>query len=424
MASSKSGNLADRMKHLLGTAKLADAYFLVGDGDGKELLSAHKGILVSASDVFEAMFRFDSQNGKAENVSVDDPVEVPDVEAEAFKVMLSFIYADDLSDLNGENAMAVLYAADKYGIDGLVSHCLQIPIQNLSDVFLAIAQARFSELEDFAKKCLRFICQNAGQLFESEEFLQIDQNLLCELFDFDKLVISNEFAIWKAALRWADEKCRQNAIECSAENRRSALGPALFKIRFPLIPSEEFTKRIVPSGVLKIEEFVGVYQFHCHPNLRSVPGLYPLKFPWHGRISDWNTAKGNRGTLALEIKKFSKFAQEKVGSFRKSEAEVFVNGLPWKIFGEITEKCMVFGLWCTTPKKDGNWSCKCSATLRIVSQKSGAKDLTRNYCRVFNNKLPCWKYNLITFTELMNPSRGLYDKNEDKVTLAIDFTVE
>ncbi|KAL3105111.1 hypothetical protein niasHT_028783 [Heterodera trifolii] len=68
MASSKSGILADRMKHLLDTAKLADAHFLVGDGDGKELLSAHKGILVSASDVFEAMFRFDSQNGQAENV--------------------------------------------------------------------------------------------------------------------------------------------------------------------------------------------------------------------------------------------------------------------------------------------------------------------------------------------------------------------
>ncbi|KAL3125622.1 hypothetical protein niasHT_010202 [Heterodera trifolii] len=67
MASSKSGILADRMKHLLGTAKHADAHFLVGDGDGKELLSTHKIILLSASDVFEAMFRFDSQNGKAEN---------------------------------------------------------------------------------------------------------------------------------------------------------------------------------------------------------------------------------------------------------------------------------------------------------------------------------------------------------------------
>ncbi|KAL3125621.1 hypothetical protein niasHT_010201 [Heterodera trifolii] len=237
-------------------------------------------------------------------------------------------------------------------------------------------------------------------------------------------MISNEFAIWKAALRWADEKCRQNAIECSAENRRSALGPALFKIRFPLISSEGFTRSIVPSGILIIEEFVAVYQFHCHANLRNVPGFYPMKFPWNGRISDWNKSHGNRGTLALEIKKFSKFAREKVGSFRKSEVEVFVNGLPWKIFGEITEKWMVFGIWCTARKEDGVWSCKCSSTLRIVSQKNGTEDLTRNYDRVFNNKLPCWRFTFITFTELMNPSRGLYDKNEDKVTLAIDFTVE
>ncbi|KAL3078284.1 hypothetical protein niasHT_032690 [Heterodera trifolii] len=156
MASSKSGNLVDRMKHLLGTAKLADAHFL--------LLSAHKIILVSASDVFEAMFRFDLQNGKAENASVENPVEVPDVEAEAFKVMLSFIYADDLSELDGDNAMAVLYAADKYGIDGLINHCLQILIPNLSNVFLAIAQARLLNLENQGPKGP---CESAGAAFNT-----------------------------------------------------------------------------------------------------------------------------------------------------------------------------------------------------------------------------------------------------------------
>ncbi|KAL3071045.1 hypothetical protein niasHT_040129 [Heterodera trifolii] len=39
-------------------------------------------------------------------------VKVPDVEPKAFQVMLSFIYSGDLDDLNGDNAMAVLYAAD------------------------------------------------------------------------------------------------------------------------------------------------------------------------------------------------------------------------------------------------------------------------------------------------------------------------
>ncbi|KAL3125635.1 hypothetical protein niasHT_010215 [Heterodera trifolii] len=413
MASSKSGNLADRMKHLLGTAKFSDAHF--------SLLSAHKNILASASEVFEAMFRFDSQNGKAENV--------PDVEAEAFKVMLSFIYADDLSELNGDNAMAVLYAADKYGIEGLVDICLQIPIQNLPNVFLAHSKALLFDLEEFAHKCLRYICQNAAELFESEEFLQIDQNLLCEIFELDQLMISSEFELWQTALRWADEKCRQNAIECSAENRRDALGPALFQIRFPLILTKDFTKSIVPSGVLTSEEMFGIYQFHCHPNLRGVPGLKPLEFPWHGRIFDWNTAKGNWATLALEIEKFSEFAGEKVESWRNSEA-MLMNGFEWKISAEIkteeesNDKCLGFFLVCTAPKENGNWSCECSATLRIVSQKSGTKDLTDKYDHVFNNESNSWGFlEFITFTKWMDPDEGLYDSDEDKVTLAIDFTV-
>ncbi|KAL3078301.1 hypothetical protein niasHT_032707 [Heterodera trifolii] len=93
--SSKMGNLPDRMKHLLRSGEDADVHFLVGDGDRK-----------------------------------------------------SFIYADDLSELNGDNAMAVLYAAKKYGVNGLISQCLQkIPIPNLSNVLLAYAQARLLDLE-------------------------------------------------------------------------------------------------------------------------------------------------------------------------------------------------------------------------------------------------------------------------------------
>ncbi|KAL3071406.1 hypothetical protein niasHS_016690 [Heterodera schachtii] len=259
MASSKLGNLADRMKHLLGTAKLADAHFLVGGGDGKELFSAHKNILVSASDVFEAMFRFDSQNGKAEN-------------------------------------------ADKYGIDGLISHCLQIPIQNLSNVFLAHAYARLFNLE-----------------------------------------------------------------------------------------------------------------FHCHPISAVCPALNPT---------------GNRGTLALEIEKFSEFAREKVGSKRNNEA-VQMKGFEWKILAKINtekesnEKCLGFYFFYSAPTNAGNWSCKCSATLRIVSQKYGTEDFTKKCDRVFDNKSVGWRFPFfITFTKLMDLDKGLYDKNEDKVTLAIDFTVE
>ncbi|KAL3078304.1 hypothetical protein niasHT_032710 [Heterodera trifolii] len=142
-----SQSVVDRMKHLLSSGEDADIYFLVGEGDKKELLSAHKLILKHASEVFAAMFRFDAKNEKAEFASANYPVEVTDVEAAAFKVMLSFIYTGDLAKLNGDNAMAVLYAAKKYNISALVDASLKVPISSLRNVFLAYAQAGLYELE-------------------------------------------------------------------------------------------------------------------------------------------------------------------------------------------------------------------------------------------------------------------------------------
>ncbi|KAL3092086.1 hypothetical protein niasHT_021992 [Heterodera trifolii] len=426
----------DQMKYLLSTDEHSDVHFLVGDGDAKEVLPAHKLILKNASDVFEAMFRFDSQNGKSENVPANCPaIVITDVEAEAFKVMLSFIYTDDLSELNGDNSMAVLYAAKKYNIPGLVDASLKVPFSELQNVFFAYAQALLFQLEDFANKCLRFICQNAAQLFRSDQFLQIDQNMLYMLLGSDHLLISDEFEIWKAALRWANEKCRQNSMEISSNNCRSVLGPALFKIRLPNIHEEDFSKCVVPSDLLTVEEVLGVYQFNSHPNLflLGVPGLYSLKFPGHGRISDWNITKDNkRATIALQIEKMSKFARESVGNRRLSCA-VFIKGLAWKIEAEIRKntngtdenKCLGFYLWCDA--KQGKASNRVfSATFRIVSEKSEAASPIGTHCDCAINRSGIGKgfRNFIAFEELMDPSNGFHNREEDKVTLAIDVTVK
>ncbi|KAI3417080.1 BTB/POZ domain-containing protein 3 [Globodera pallida] len=297
----KANSLAGRMLNLLDSGDRADVHFLVGEGDKKKLLPAHKAIMEKASGVFEGMFRFDEANAKAAAAAGTGPseeikpVEVTDVEAGAFKAMLAFIYADDLSGLNGDYAISVLYAADKYNLPELVKACLNFPIPELRNVFFAFDLACFLRKEyyliyifnfylfwDFARRCLDYIDRNADALILSEAFLQINQQLLCEILDRDELWISEEIAIWNAALRWADEKCRQNGKEPSAENRRKMLGPALYKIRFPLIPQKDFTEKIVPSGVLEKDEQAGVYQYYSHPDA-GLSELSQLQFPTNGR---------------------------------------------------------------------------------------------------------------------------------------------
>ncbi|KAL3107465.1 hypothetical protein niasHT_014182 [Heterodera trifolii] len=408
--SSKSGNLKERMKHLLITGDKADLQFLVGEGEGKELFRAHKVIITGSSDVFKAMIDFDSKSERNEN----GPIEITDISANAFKVMLSFIYTDDLSELDGDNAMDVFYAAKKYNIASLIDQSRQkIPMPNHNTVFLLYAQARLFDLEDLAKNCMDYIEKNAKDLFESEQFLQVDQNLLCEILD--KLRSISELCIWEAAFRWADEKCRQNSIECTGESCRAVLGPALYKIRFPLMTKEDFLK--IPSDLLTMEEMLGIYQFHCHPP--NSPGAFQLKFSSQGRICD-----RNEGTILLDIE-ISEFAREHFGSERSSET-VHIKGLPWKILARKIENENNFGIFlcCTASEKDPNWSYKCSATFRIVSQKNETEHFTWNSIdHIFNNKSRTLAFpTLFSFERLMDSSKGLHINKEDKLTLAIDLT--
>ncbi|KAL3091809.1 hypothetical protein niasHS_004525 [Heterodera schachtii] len=244
--------------------------------------------------------------------------------------------------------------------------------------------------------------------------------------------------IWKTALRWADEQCRQNCIECSAGNRREVLGLALFNIRFPLIPKEDFTKSIVSTAVLTTEE------------LSDAPGLIKLKFPTHRRHK-------NGEIIEMEIGKVSEFAQEEVESYRLSDA-VEIGGFSWKILAQVitkennekwlgfylynnghkkeekkTERKFIF--WFTAPKENSkqkdnnnnnNWACKCSsATLRIVSQ-NGTEDLIGTLSeQIFNEKKKSLGFpNFVSFAELLDPSKGFYNKDEDKLKLNIYVIVD
>ncbi|KAL3083992.1 hypothetical protein niasHS_008864 [Heterodera schachtii] len=141
------------------------------------------------------------------------------------------------------------------------------------------------------------------------------------------------------------------------------------------------------------------------------------------KISSVPDQNNSFGTISMEIEKISEFSRENLYSNHTSET-VHLKGFPWQIMAPInpnmdgtngTEKYLGFYLWCTTLKRE-NWSCKCSsATLRIVSQFGADWDFRREIRdTVFNNFLTNSGFpNFIAFSELMDPTKGLYNPKED-----------
>ncbi|KAL3108363.1 hypothetical protein niasHT_014512 [Heterodera trifolii] len=363
--------LAERMNRLLSTGVDADVHFL--------LLPAHKAILRVASDVFDAMFRFDEEfpilatpkpGKKTFPKEGNNFVEIPDVDVEAFKTMLSFIYTDDLSGLNGNNAIDVLYAAKKYNLPSLVKACVKIPIKELSNVFIAFSKARLLD---------------------------------------------------EKAVLWAIKQCQQKGMECSPKNLRELLGPALYQIRFPII-QKHFLEFFVSLGVLTSDELVSVLLYHSSAALST---LYPLPFPVHER-----SAK-TTGKLTLKIEKFQKFARQKELSRKYSDA-IYIDGFEWKIFAQIETKSGIkylgFFIQCNADDYGSDWSCTCSATIYIVPQheanthyNGGSKTFEQSFCSKKGGN--CWGFiDFMTTEKLIHPGAGWYNKAEDTVTLSAHLT--
>ncbi|KAL3084446.1 hypothetical protein niasHT_036331 [Heterodera trifolii] len=425
---------------------------------------AHKTILLASSDMFKAMFRFDEQiamreanstppvakraktavvvaRGRAPSAGVLAAVPVvvvPDVTTEAFKAMLEFIYADDLSGLNGDNLFDVLYAANKYQINLLADACVDFPIYNVQNIFKAFERAHFYGEEASAFRCLNYI--NFNNELTMKQFLKVNNQLLCQILCSLPQKPSGEIAIWNATLRWADEQCVKNGKECTGENRREMLGPALYKIRFPLIAQNDFSNQIVPSDVLTKDEMLSVFLSYS----QSLPVSYPLHFPTDQRMAvqksssalhPRNTALNKRsGRITMKIENFFEFARE---NKRRYSDAVNIRGFSWRIFAEIqttttmcdgnkNKKCLGIFLHCEElANKECNWCCNCSATLQIVAQKKNKDSKAIQFIGLtFKSVKPnSWGWSeFVTFEQLMNAANGWYNEKDDSVILAADVS--
>lgn len=142
--------LSDRLRLLLVEEKHTDCSFQI---DGKTL-TAHKIILSAASPVFEAMFYGPMAEKRCITIS--------DINANAFKLMLLYIYTDQIETINEpatiDDFMELYYCAEKYLIADLLGQCATLIKSSLnhSNILRALDLAVSLNINNLLTICMNF----------------------------------------------------------------------------------------------------------------------------------------------------------------------------------------------------------------------------------------------------------------------------
>lgn len=126
--------------------------FELRTNDGK-VLKAHKVILVARSPVFFAMLTTDMQESK------ENSTNVPDFDSMIMNEVLRFIYCNQVKNLK-EIAHDLIYAAEKYQIEGLKAICLDsiTSTLNVGNVIESLViSERVSKTGELFHKCVDLI---------------------------------------------------------------------------------------------------------------------------------------------------------------------------------------------------------------------------------------------------------------------------
>ncbi|GBN44971.1 Protein roadkill [Araneus ventricosus] len=132
----------------------------------KKSFPAHRSILCSRSSVFSSMFDHDMKE------TINQKVEILDIDADTLDRFLLFLYSETLEDLQWNRVTKLLYAANKYQVESLKEECSSFLMSHLSlsNVCEALVLADLYQDDQLRAKCQDFILENAAEIFSSKEW--------------------------------------------------------------------------------------------------------------------------------------------------------------------------------------------------------------------------------------------------------------
>ncbi|CAL8141329.1 unnamed protein product [Orchesella dallaii] len=244
-----------KLHQVLKNGVLSDVTFHVGQHEIP--MKAHKLIMAFTSPVFEAMFyRPISDTAK----DTDDIVEIPDIEPDAFTLMLEYIYVREIPmRIPLQTAIQSLYAARKYVLPDLEKCVLRQLMDSVTvdTAAVLLSTAKLFDLTRLENKCWDCIELDSDRFLASDEFHNLDSDLVKAVISRESLGIP-EIIIYKSVVRWGEKECERKHITVDPVNIRLMVENILPHIRFPLMEPSEFANGPLRSGILTPEEISNV----------------------------------------------------------------------------------------------------------------------------------------------------------------------
>ncbi|XP_046371319.1 kelch-like protein 24a [Haliotis cracherodii] len=221
---------------LLNNEKFSDVIVTVA---GREF-KCHKFILSLFSCYFEAMFT----SGMRE--SIENRVNLPDVNADVFYRILLFMYqCEDIVDM--DTAQDVLLVASRLQIKCLQDYCEKFLSKKIG-VNNCISLWRMSKMHNFQKMnttAFETICRSFQELVSSESFNDLTPDELKIIIESDQLIICGEEAVADAVLSWVEADHGNNKW------RKTQLSYLLEVVRLPLTTPEYLRHKVEQNDLVR-----------------------------------------------------------------------------------------------------------------------------------------------------------------------------
>ncbi|KAK9879530.1 hypothetical protein WA026_006601 [Henosepilachna vigintioctopunctata] len=251
--------IKERGQYLLETGMWSDCRFIVGTEPNQQVLEGHKLFLAMSSPVFEAMF----YGGMAEK----DPIAILDVQPDAFKALLEYIYTDTINLTSFDQACELCYGAKKYMLPHLVEECTKYLWSDLypKNACRAYEFAKLFEEPILMDKCLNIICNQTQEVLAESSFEEAELNTVITVFEQDELDINSELELFSALQRYSMRHNVNAETSGNNSNNRPTIRDALMKIRFLTLTPQEFAEAQANSNLLTQTEKFSILMNICSP---------------------------------------------------------------------------------------------------------------------------------------------------------------